>query len=194
MYNALVNSQLSYAISVWGGSGSGDKLKPLFILQKRALRNIFSVKRVSTYIKGHTKSVFQKQKILTVYNVYNYMTVLSFGKVIKMEEPEFLYNILKLNSQNRRNMVYLPLFKLNSYQNSFCYQAPKLWNMLASSPKYCNEITNAPTLSSMKSRLKSFLLNMQSYGNKNDWIDTNKQISCYINAIKADPYYKAMAL
>ena len=76
----LIN--LSYAISVWGGSLAGDKIKPLFVLQKRALRNLWSIKRESTYVKGHTKPLFQKYKILTVYNLYNYMTVLNLGKTI----------------------------------------------------------------------------------------------------------------
>ena len=84
------------------------------------------------------------------------------------------------------------MFKRSHYQNSFCYQARKLWNMLASSPKYCNDITNAPTLSSMKSRLKSFLLDLQLYGNRNEWIDSNKSIIFYLNAVKADPYFKCL--
>ena len=193
VYNAIVNSQLSYAISVWGGSSTGDKIKPLFLLQKRALRNLFGIKRISTHVKGHTKSIFHKHKILTVYNVYNYMTVLSLGKTMRIEEPVFLYKILKLDSTSLRNMVYVPMFKRNQYQNCFCYQAPKLWNTLASSPKYCNDVTNAPTLSSMKTRLKSFLLDLQSYGNKNEWIDSNKLINLYLNAAKADPYYKSMS-
>ena len=35
VYNALINSHLSYAISVWGYGASESKLKLLFVLQKQ---------------------------------------------------------------------------------------------------------------------------------------------------------------
>ena len=35
VYNAIVNSQFSYAISVWGGYATSDSLKPIFLLQKK---------------------------------------------------------------------------------------------------------------------------------------------------------------
>ena len=63
VYNAIINSQMSYAISVWGGSLCGDKLNRLFMIQKRSLRNLFSIKRVYKFIRGHTKDVFSAQNI-----------------------------------------------------------------------------------------------------------------------------------
>ena len=36
VYNALVNSHLSYGISVWGSSASQTKLNNLFVLQKKS--------------------------------------------------------------------------------------------------------------------------------------------------------------
>ena len=41
VYNALVNSHLSYAISVWGNGANVTKLKPLFILQKKKITKPF---------------------------------------------------------------------------------------------------------------------------------------------------------
>ena len=147
VYNALVNSQMSYAISVWGGSACGDKLKHLFKIQKMALRTLFNVKRVSKFIKGHTKGVFSEHGILTIYNVYNYMTIINIRKLMKLEAPLFLYRLLNLHIYNSNNSrLYLPKLKLNQYQNNFCYQAPKLWNTLISSPTYCSSITEARRL------------------------------------------------
>ena len=37
-YNAIVNSQFSYAISVWGGSANGNKLKQLFLSSKKSIK------------------------------------------------------------------------------------------------------------------------------------------------------------
>ena len=96
VYNAIVNSQLSYAIPVWGSFATGDSLRPLFLLQKRALRNLFCIRRESKHVKGHTKSTFNEHRILTVYNVYNYMTILHLAKIIALSEPIFLCKLLKL--------------------------------------------------------------------------------------------------
>ena len=195
VYNAIVNSQMSYAITVWGGTVTGDKLKPLFMLQKRALRNLFSIRRVSRFVKGHTKSIFHKYNILTIYNIYNYMTILSIGKLLKLNEPVFLCKVLMINvpSRTNSNRIYVPKFNRNHYQNSFCYQGPKYWNLLTSSTSYSNNVTDAPSLNSMKSRLKSFLIKMQVYGSETEWTDANKVISSYFSAIKADPHFVKIA-
>ncbi len=197
VYNAIVNSQMSYAITVWGGTVTNDSLNKLFLLQKRALRNLFSIRRVSKHIKGHTKNIFSQNKILTIYNMYNYMTVLETGKLVGLGEPEYLCEVLKLNSSqnSRNNRLYLPKFSRNHYQNNFCYQGPKLWNLLASKASDCNFITSSPTLNAMKSRCKKFLLKIQNYGayeNDVEWYDSNKDISKYLSAISNDPYYQTV--
>ena len=140
-----------------GGAYSNiDRLKPLFILQKRALRNLFSIRRVSRFIRGHTKLIFRDYNILTVYNIYNYMTLLSIDKLFKLQEPQYLCEILKLNKDNnsRNNRIYLPLLKSNQYQNNFCYQGPSLWNSLSSHVTICNNITKSPSLNAMKNQIK----------------------------------------
>ena len=181
--------QLSYAITVWGGCATKDKLKPLFLPQKRALRNLFGIKRESKFMPGHTKNVFKEHGILTVYNVYNYMTILNIGKLFMLGEPTFLCHILKLNAnlKLRNNRLYVPAFKCVHYKNNFCYQAPIIWNTLASSSIISNNITKAPTINSLKSRVKKFLLQMQSYGiNENDleWYNSNKSVTTYLSAVK----------
>ena len=191
VYNAIVNSQLSYAISVWGGSADKDVLKPLFYLQKQALRNLFSIKRASKHVKGHTKLIFSERKILTVYNIYTYKTTLNVAKLMATGIPQVLCNVLNLEStcKTRNNRLFLPKYQCNRYQNSFCYQAPKLWNLFASSPLLCNDLTNAPTINSLKTRLKNFMLKMQCYGeNENDinWYKFNRSVSEYLSAIKCN--------
>ena len=193
VYNAIVNSQLSYAITVWGGTVTKDVLKPLFHLQKRALRNLFCIRRISKHVKGHTKSVFYDHKILTVYNIYSYMTLLCIFKLIKLQEPTFLYDVLKLNTHNstRNNRLFLPKFIRNHYQNNFCYQAPKLWNLLAGSETYCLNVTASPTIGCFRARLKKFLLTMQNFGtyvNDLQWYDFNKSISDYLVTVKNVTY------
>ncbi len=96
--------------------------------------------------------------------MYNYMTVVGIDKLLKFQEPQYLCEWLHLSSHEsqRNNRIYLPYFRLTHYQNNFCYQAPRLWNLLGSNSKICKEITSAPTLNSMKSRLKKFLFEMMT--------------------------------
>ncbi len=176
---------------VWGAHTITNNLNPIFVLQKRALRNLFCIRKVSKYIKGHTKQVFSKLNILSVYNIYNYMTILSVDKLLKLREPQYLCELLNFNpnSDKRNNRIeYIPKFKCNHYQSNFCYQGPCLWNLLASNSSLCNEITVSPSRNAMKARLKKFLIKMQSYGqNGNDeaWYQFNHSIELFINQIKS---------
>ena len=129
-----------------------------------------------------------KHRILTVYNIYNYMTLLQLAKLIRLNEPLILCDLMRLTSaENRNNRIYLPKLNLSHYQNNFCYQAPKLWNLLCSSPNYSSSITMAPSLKCQKSRLKSLLLKVQSYGNDLDWVSINKSLELFLNAMKQNP-------
>ena len=194
VYNALVNSQMSYAIQIWGGYADGDKLKRLFVLQKRALRNLFGVRRVSKHIKGHTNPRFNENNILTIYNIYNYMTLLDIGKLLNYPVPQYLCKTLNINanitSRTRyKNRVFVPSFTCNRYQNNFCFLGPKLWNLLSSSPTYCNYATESKTIQSLKTKIKQLLLNMQSYQDDTNWIAPNISITSYLAAVKNDPNY-----
>ena len=193
VYNAIVNSQLTYAIPVWGGfSKNNDSLRHLFLLQKTALRNLFELKRESKYVKGHTKSTFNEYRILSVYNLYNYMTLLHLAKIIRLQEPTYLCKLLKLDSTtHRNNRVFQPSLSLNHYQNNFCYNGPKLWNYLSTSPTFCESITMAPSLNCQKSRLKDIFCKMQSHGDKIEWQHENRFLQLYISNVKQDPYTQA---
>ena len=193
VYNALVNSQLSYGISVWGGMRDGDILKPLFVLQKRALRTLFGIQKVSKHIKGHTKNVFFEKKILIVYNIYNYMTILDIAKLLTLNNPTFLCELLNISHGKmesiRNYRLTLPSYKLNRYQNTFSYQGPKLWNLIASSNSL-SKTKDAPKLkiSCIRTRLKKFLLDMQNYGadvRDESWQPYNWSIENYITQLKS---------
>ena len=190
VYNAMVNSQLSYAIAVWGAYDNNKSLlHPLFMLQKTALRNLFGICRVSKHVRGHTKEAFGKFKILNVYNLYCYMTTLHLAKLMFIKEPLYLCELLRINNENntRNNRIYIPSLSLQHYKNNFCYQAPKIWNMLCSSPDLCNNITSVKTLSALKTRMKKLLLTIQSSGDKTEWEKSNFNISDYLAMCKSKP-------
>ncbi len=123
------------------------------------------------------------------------MTICSLNKLIRINESTSLVSIMKLKdtcTNTVNHYLHIPNFSLKHYQNCYCYQAPKLWNYLSGSKSYCGEITVAPTLNSTKSRLKKFLLQMQSYGSETEWIIANRDIYTYLTLIKNDPYYEAV--
>ena len=187
VYNALVNSNISYAISVWGSGGCRSKLKPIFVIQKQCLRNLFGIRRRSKHHKGHTKSTFNSNNILTVYNLFYYFTLSDISKIRQLKQPEYLYTLLKINKDKER--MNIPLLKTSHYQNNFLYQAPKLWNQIL--PFIRTKDGNLPyNLATFKSRFKSFLIKMQSYGenDNNNWLPSNDCINSYLTVLKKDPY------
>ena len=191
VYNALVNSNFSYAISVWGSGGCRSKLHPLFVIQKQCLRNLFGIRKRSVFIKGHTKNTFNVNNILTMYNLFLYFTLTDLSKIRQLEQPEYLYSLLKITNEKDRMIV--PLLKTSQYQNNFLYQGPKLWNQIL--PYIRNEDGSLPfSLNIFKGRIKSFLLRMQSHGgsdNTNNWLPSNDCINTYITSLKKDPYNSA---
>ena len=66
---AILNSQFSYAISVWGGLANDNKSKQLFYLQKIALRNLFCVCSVSSILVV-TQKVFFMTKIFGQFPIF----------------------------------------------------------------------------------------------------------------------------
>ena len=191
VYNALVNSNLSYAISVWGSGANESKLRPLFIIQKRCLRNLYKVRKESKLVKGHTKTTFNAQNILTVYNLYYYFTLSCIARIRKIENPEYLYSLLNIDN-NKQRMV-IPLLKTEHYQLNFMFQGPKLWNQML--PYIKDKHFNLPwNMNLFKTRVKSFLLKLQSYSDENNWTIANRCIDTFIALLKCDPYVSTVEL
>ena len=188
VYHSVVNSQLTYAITTWGGMTS--YLQPLFLLQKRALRNLFGIKKVTKFIKGHTKEIFGNHNILSIYNIYTQMTLVHLFKLIQLKEPVYLCKLLKTEETyfSRNKRIYVPKLSLKHYKSNFCFTGPSLWNAINSASSFCNDITNAPSSTSFKRRLKRTLIEMQTYGDKIEWLPANNNMYLYLKAIKSDPY------
>ena len=74
VYYALVNSQLIYGISLWGSAGSPSNLSALFAAQKKTLRTIFRIPRISRYCPG----IQNKFLLLIVYLLFIIYTLHQF--------------------------------------------------------------------------------------------------------------------
>ena len=169
VYFALVNSQLIYGINVWGSAGSASNLSKLFAAQKKAIRTLFHIRRLSRYIPGHTKDVFSKNKILTVHNLYFLSTLKCTFLAIYSSPPTPIINQIKSHVSNRKsNLFILPKQKLSNHQKNYPYINFKVWNSFINTCS-CLDIFDALMLSYWKADkfnkvCNSFLLHFQSLG------------------------------
>ena len=174
IYYALVNSQLIYGINVWRSAGSTSNLFKLFAAQKKAIRTLFHIRRLSRYIPGHTKNVFCKNKILAIHNLYFLATLKSTFLAIYSSPPAPIVNQVKYHLSNRKdNLFILPKLQLSNHQKNYPYINLKIWNSFINICS-CLDILNNSMINHWKadkfSRVcKSFFLHFQSLDNPLTW-------------------------
>ena len=126
------------------------------------------------YSREHTKPLFCKNNILTIHNLYTYLTCTKFMKIVKFNAPTSLAKNITLSSRNNKNLVSLPKNK----SRHFLYNASIIWNLSnrIGIPKI-HEIS--PNV--FKSKLKHFLIINQSNGNEYIWSDHNTKYHLFTN-------------
>ena len=147
VYNAHILSNLSYCIPIWCNTYP-THLMPLFRLQKKIIRII-----TNSDFYEHTKPLFNKTNILTLFNLnklyigtYIFKTITEHAQVL---HPH--HNYLTRTNQN----LNVPPHTISLYQHSLAYSAPKLWNSI---PEHIKTI---PTLSTFKKHLEKYILSLQ---------------------------------
>jgi hypothetical protein len=186
LYHTLFESYLTYGITVWGGI-SDPKLEPLFKAQKKVIRILFGdrekfLDKFKTcararpfpdqnltpefYVKEHTKPLFNKKKILALKNLYIYHCINESFKIFKFRSPIAVLNLFKFSALSQKALFLLT----PKPSESFIYKASVSWNIIKRNLKI--DDTSTP-VSSVKNRLKKFLLEKQSLGNQVDWIEHN---------------------
>ena len=129
VYYALVNSQLIYGISLWGSAGSPSNLSTLFTAQKKALRTIFRIPRISRYCPGHTKQVLITNRILTVHNLYFSSVLHAIFLSLFSNTPKPIADQIKLHLSTRTDHYFLlPLLKYTNHQKNLPFVGSKIWN------------------------------------------------------------------
>ena len=179
IFNALIQSHLSYGISVWGCGGDTAKLQKLFVAQKKAIRTVFGVRRIKKHLVGNTKSTFNENNTLTVHNLY-VKSVLSetYPIMYYTNHPRSLSDNFNVsNVDNQRFMV--PRVHYSKNHKNFYYYVPKLWNLIRSS---CEFPKNFKSVKTFKNAIKKFILKYQSLGKRNEWEPANVNIEKYMIA------------
>ena len=180
LYYTLFESHLSYCISVWGNAAK-CRTQPLWITQKRCIRILFGDREkflekfktcirarpincqqlgASFYEKEKSKPLFQKNKILSVFNLYTFHTIMETFKILKLQSPKPLYSSYVISQRKQTTIIQ------KSPSMDFSYRSSVLWNMLSTTLKV-NDFSAkiAPT----KKLLKNLLFTLQHHENPNDW-------------------------
>ena len=184
LYHTLYESHLSYGISVWGGL-SKNRLEPIFKTQKKCVRILFGdqeayrdkfktcarIRPIESQLLGEefyrreaTKPLFTKLNLLTVHNLHTYHCLLEMFKIIKLHEPIPLFELFKLSP---RRVCY---FITPTPNQLFVSQASSLWNQCL---KPSSNVDFSTKISTVKSKLKTMLLNSQKAGLPDEWNDLN---------------------
>ena len=208
IYDALFKSHLSYCISCWGGIPK-SKLRGIFSIQKRCIRLLFGSeysfdhpeyyetcarvrtyednKSKKTYVLEHTKPLFNKYKILSLFNLYIYHTFINTYKILKTCTPISICNVISKGCRDASFLLLLPIITLDISKNNFVFNACTIWNNLIddmlekSLPieegKFKGTIIQGSSKNSdlcasvsfIKNKLKDHLLNEQSSGDPLEW-------------------------
>ena len=181
IFSALVNSHLSYCISVWGGNDT--QLNKLFKAQKKALRSLFRIKRArkvhGIWKYGNTKAYFNDNKFLTVHNIFTYSTIIECFKVLKSKQPLAIYNEVYSISNVNKLRLNTPSGRLEYYSKNHYYRSPVIWNTFTNA-KIIENFSLNNNLTYLKRKLKSFLLLMQKEFDTNNWHTYNNDFISFI--------------
>ena len=140
LYYSLIYPYLIYCNNVWEGIYS-THLKPLIVLQKRAIRLISD-----SQFSSHANPLFCQLRILKLCDIYKLKVAVYFFK-------NNLYNnfVRSHNHNTRSSHNLLPEFqKTNVTQRSINYSVPVLWDELPL------DIRSLSTLSQFKRAVKIF--------------------------------------
>ena len=121
----------------------------------------------------NTKLLFKRSNILTIHNLYYYLTTTTASKILTTSKPEQIFDFFTKSLRSSR--LILPKFKIERYKtNSFIFNSSKIVNYFSSN----NFDINAMSQTTLKINLKRYLMSQQSatmHGDPN-WLPCNLSI------------------
>ena len=148
IYNSLVKSHIEYGILAWGKSSDG-KINTLKTLQKKCIRTVSNMKRMS-----HTDPICGSLKILKFDDLFDLNAKSFMFKYNKRFLPESFNDMfIPLAEPNRTNSYRLELFKfklLKSFPNVYL---PKIWNSMP------HDVKNLSKFTTFKNTVKLEIIN-----------------------------------
>ena len=185
LYNSFIQSHLNYCSTVWGLK-SNNSLNALFRAQKKAIRatdekfqNYFYDKNTGK-TPSHTKEIFNRLKLLTVYNIIGKNCLTMMHKVnmtVTPSQTSGMFKIINRKKPRRELEVFeIPLFRLRQTDNTLPYKGPKLYNTIVNKinstlPHDVSQVQNK-FLNSFKSTVTKYLLQLEKEGDDLNWEPT----------------------
>ena len=146
----------------------GDRAKYLDKFKTCAWVRPLNEQRLLTefFIKEHSKPLFNSHGFLNFKNLYFHHSCCEVFKVFKYKSPIAINDLFKFSSRGQRS-----LFIITPPPNdSYVYRMSVIWNSVRTVLS-CPD-TSFP-ISSIKIKLKVFLLNKQKLGDNENWIEHN---------------------
>ena len=170
VYFSLVQPYFIYAMPIWATNHNSAEFQMLFKLQKKAIRIISNKTSKIDGIFQHTKPIFKSLNILTIHNLYLYMTACTAKKVLCSGMPRIIFNLYEPSLRSSR--LELPKFKKEKIKlNSFIFNSSKILNYLTANKVSYKNLS----LDTFKINLKRLLMTRQNISLRNDpnWLPLN---------------------
>ena len=180
IYHSFVQSHINYCSLVWGFSAKSN-VEILFVAQKKGIRAI-APGYITYFYKngvtpGHTKSFFREYNILTVHGIIALNSLLFIEKIRNFSHmiPQSISSTVALDAPDRDSTFesssdWLNMYNTNIYRSSVFFKGP----LLSRITNFSNILgTNKSSIFTIKNRLKTELLNIQSKGDESEWESQN---------------------
>ena len=118
-----------YCIPLWGAVFHHPLLQKLFVLQKKCIRIVSRKTMKIDHKFQHTKPMFFRLKLLTLFNLFTYFTGCIAMGLLKERIPVDVYHRFSISSRSCR-LLY-PKFSMSKTKNNdFVFNASKILNYL----------------------------------------------------------------
>ena len=139
-----------YCLEIWGHTYKTNT-RSIFILQKRAIRNV-----CKTAYREHTNQLFINLNVLKFYDLVNYVTVQFMYKVKNKKLPTEIQELfeLRFSSHSRRPWTFRqPATRTNTKLHCISCKGVQIWNGISESLRSCEP------WSALKRQLKQLIIN-----------------------------------
>ena len=173
VYISLVQPYLMYCIPLWGAVFHHPLLQKLFVLQKKCIRIVSRKTMKIDHKFQHTKPMFFRLKLLTLFNLFTYFTGCIAMGLLKERIPVDVYHRFSISSRSCR-LLYPKFSMSKTKNNNFVFNASKILNYLLEHDVPYHILS----ISIFKKRFKNHLLHIQNLGlnGDNGWLPCNHDI------------------
>ena len=158
LYFSFIHSYLNYANIVWA-SNNKSNLISLYRHRKHAIRIIYDKDRFA-----HTKPLFKHAKILTVYEINQFLILPLIFNCKNRTVPFVFHNLYTLKPPSKYslrtgNVLSIPLKRTKCGQFSIYFRGSYLWNKFLSQKTF---ICNLEWYPLFKNRLKEVIFSLNN--------------------------------